>query len=116
MIPDRIPTNRTVTILGGDRRPGERMPALSEILKPQPLPELVIEKDIPLPTDRVRGARCAARLMLEKMEPGNSMLIPTRMHTTDAVRLMVRAVRKEFQGRQFTSRAEKTGLRVWRTA
>lgn len=112
----RPPTLRTVTILGGDREPGQRLPALSKLLPVDPLPELVIQKDVPLPTDRVRGVRCAARLMLEEMEPGDSLLIPTRMHTAAAVRLMVRAVRKDFQGRQFTSRAEKPGLRVWRTA
>jgi hypothetical protein len=103
--------HRTVTVFGADRAPGSRMPALSTLLTPA----LVIEKNVPLPTDRVRGVRCAARERMDAMEPGDSLLVPTSLHSASAVRLMVRSVRKDFPDRQFTTRTREGGIRVWRT-
>jgi hypothetical protein len=104
---------RTVTILGGDRRPGERMPALSEVLKPQPLPELVIERHIPPPVN-IPGIRPKARITIESLEPGDSVLIPPQISPVTSVRMMIQAVRKENPGRAFTAKSERGGLRVWR--
>ena len=104
---------RTVTVMGGDRRPGERMPALSEVLKPQPLPELVIDDNVPPPLN-TKGVRSKARIALEQLRPGQSVVIPPQMHSASAVRLMARAVRKAHPERAFTSKSERGGIRVWR--
>jgi hypothetical protein len=105
--------DRTVTILGGDRRPGERMPALSEVLKPAPLPELVIEKNVPPPVN-IPGIRSKARLTIEALEPGDSVLIPTQISPQSSVRMMMQSVRKAHHGRKFTAKSERGGFRVWR--
>jgi hypothetical protein len=105
---------RTVTIYGGDRRPGERMPALSEVLKPQPLPELKVERGVPIPRSRRIGQKSPARTVLDNMEPGDSVLIPRAHHSPEAVHVMVRAVRKANPGRSYTSRQAEGGMRVWR--
>jgi len=107
-------TARTVTIYGGDRRPGERMPALSEVLKPQPLPELKVERGVPIPRTRRIGQKSPARTVLDNMEPGDSVLIPRAHHSPEAVHVMVRAVRKANPGRSYTSRQAEGGMRVWR--
>jgi hypothetical protein len=111
---------RTVSVRGGDRAPGERMPALSGLLAAaastprDATPALVIEKGIPIPQDRVRGVPSEARRTLEAMEPGDSVLIPMRLHSAGSVRLMVRNIRKSHPDRVYVSRAERVGLRVWR--
>ena len=105
--------DRTVTILGGDRRPGERMPALSKVLKLAPLPELIIEKDIPPPVN-IPGIKSKARIAIEALEPGDSVLIPTQISPQSSVRMMIQGVRKENRGRQFTAKSERGGFRVWR--
>lgn len=107
---------RTVTVLGADRAPGTRMPALSSLLPAEPMPELVIEKGVPVPTDTPKGKRSPARIKLDAMEPGDSLLIPTRMHSASAAHVMVRAVRRANPGREYTSRLVQGGVRVWRTA
>ena len=104
---------RTVTILGGDRRHGERMPALSEVLKPQPLPELVIEKNVPPPVN-IPGIKSKARIAIEALEPGDSVLISAQVSPASSVRMMIQGVRKDKPGCAFTARAERGGLRVWR--
>jgi len=104
---------RTVTIMGGDRRPGERMPALSEALKPQPAPDLVIEKNIPPPVN-IPGIRSRARIAIESLEPGDSVLIPSQISPASSVRMMIQGARKANPGRAFTARSERGGLRVWR--
>ena len=104
---------RTVTVFGGDRRPGERMPALAKLLKPQPVPELVIEKDVPPPVN-IPGVRSRARLALEALEPGDSVVIPPQISPVTSVRMMIQGVRKHHQGRTFTSKSERGGLRAWR--
>ena len=103
---------RTVTILGGDRRPGERMPPLSRLLDPARA-ELVIEKDIPPPVN-IPGIKSKARIAIEALEPGDSVLIPPQVSPQSSVRMMIQGVRKDKPGCAFTARAERGGLRVWR--
>jgi hypothetical protein len=106
-------TLRTVTVMGGDREPGERMPPLSKLLTPPALPELVIEKNVPVPVN-IPGIRSRARIAIESLEPGDSVLIPPQISPITSVRMMLQAVRKEKPGRAFTSKSERGGLRVWR--
>ena len=103
---------RTVTILGGDRRPGERMPSLSKLLDPARA-ELIIEKDIPPPVN-IPGIKSKARIAIEALEPGDSVLIPPQVSPQSSVRMMIQGVRKENRGRQFTAKSERGGFRVWR--
>jgi hypothetical protein len=103
---------RTVTILGGDRRPGERMPPLSKLLDPARA-ELVIEKDIPPPVN-IPGIKSKARIAIEALEVGDSVLIPPQVSPVTSVRMMMQAVRKENPGRKFTGKTERGGFRVWR--
>ena len=103
---------RTVTILGGDRRPGERMPPLSKLLDPARA-ELVIEKDIPPPVN-IPGIKSRARIAIEALEVGDSVLIPPQVSPQSSVRMMIQGVRKDKPGCAFTARAERGGLRVWR--
>ncbi len=107
-------TARTVTVMGGDRRPGERMPPLSQLLGPQPLPELKVERGVPIPRTRRIGKKSEARTILDNLEPGDSVLIPRAHHSPAAVHVMVRAVRKANPGRSYTSRQAEGGMRVWR--
>ncbi len=58
--------SRTVTILGADRQPGSRMPALSSLLPAEPMPELVIEDNVPPPMNR-KGVRSKARVSMAIM-------------------------------------------------
>ena len=89
------------------------MPALAKLLKPQPLPELVIEKDVPPPVN-IPGVRSRARLALESLEPGDSVAIPPQISSVTSVRQMIQGVRKAYPARTFTSKSERGGLRVWR--
>ena len=107
---------RTVTVLGADRQAGQRMPALAQLLGPQPLPELKVERGVPIPRTRRIGQRSAARAILDTMEPGDSLLIPRAHHSPEAVHVMVRAVRKANPDRSYTSRQTEGGMRVWRVA
>ena len=136
---------RTVTIFGGDRRPGERMPPLSKLLDPARaeidqdiqsrhdakelaygkgavklaeewralLAGLVIEKDIPPPVN-IRGIKSKARIAIEALEVGDSVLIPPQVSPASSVRMMIQGVRKDKSGCAFTAKAERGGLRVWR--
>lgn len=99
---------RTVTVLGGDRRPGERMPSLTHLLKPT----LVVQDDIP-PPHAIRGQRSETRQILDALQPGQSVLIPSALHNRDTVRMMVQAAKKA-NGHKYTSKTEGLGVRVWR--
>jgi len=106
---------RTVQVLGADRRPGERMPPLSQLLKPAAVPALVIDRGVPLPA-ATKGKTSAARATIEQLEPGDSVLVPTSMHSAGVVRLMARSVHRKSPERTFTSRTEAGGTRVWRVS
>ena len=103
---------RTVTILGGDRRPGERMPPLSRLLDPARA-DLVIQKDVPPPVN-IPGVKSKARVAIEALEVGDSVLIPPQVSPQSSVRMMMQGVRKENPGRRFTAKTERGGFRVWR--
>lgn len=99
---------RTVTILGGDRRPGERMPALSEALKPT----LIVQDDIPPPT-LIKGQRSEARKVIDALQPGQSVWVPFSMHKRETTRMLIKSAKAE-NGHQYTSKTEGQGVRVWR--
>lgn len=100
---------RTVTILGADRHPGQRMPALEQLLKPT----LVVQDDVP-PPHAIRGQRSETRKVLDALQPGQSVLIPAALHNRDTVRMMIQAMKKLYAGHRYTSKTEGLGVRVWR--
>ena len=69
----------------------------------------VIEKNVPLPTTRVKRWKYP----LAEMEIGDSFFLPNKK-TQDVSSAIGR--RAKLLGREFTSRAENNGVRIWRTA
>lgn len=68
---------------------------------------ITIEKDIPAPTSAK-----VVRIALDKMEVHDSFFLP---NVTESVRTMVYREMREHKN-QFVTRADGSGVRVWRLA
>ena len=77
-----------------------------------------IEKDVPVPPDRVRnGVGTEMRVVLPNMKVGESFVVPGAIMKRESVRVTVsKWQRDNAPTKKFTARAVDGGTRVWRTA
>lgn len=72
---------------------------------------LRIDDNVPIPAATVKAGNIAATL--RALKPGQSVLIPD--YNTQRSSAAMHAARKASPGRTFMSRAEGSGVRIWRT-
>lgn len=82
--------------------------------------QFVIEKNVPIPAPTRRGGKPAIAYPWDTMEVDDSFHIPfdeganTRIRVQRRLGSAIRAAKKRLTKRDFTTRTDATGMRVWR--
>lgn len=77
---------------------------------------MLIEKAIPVPGHQCGRKRGVSKYPVRKLEVGESFLIPKNEGSRVTVIAIASRLKKEFPGRNYTTRKTPEGYRTWRIA